>query len=93
MALQCLDPSLTLAAALSSRSPFVAPFGMREEANEARNIFAMGGSDHIAVLRAYEQWSLLNSDRDRGAFCSQYFLSFRTMQMIADTKRCAPLHK
>lgn len=34
--LDCLDPLLTVAAALSSKSPFVSPFGKQEEATRAK---------------------------------------------------------
>ena len=33
---QCLDPCLTIAAILSSRSPFMSPFDKREQADEAK---------------------------------------------------------
>ncbi len=34
--LDCLDPLLTVAAALSSKSPFISPFGKQEDANRAK---------------------------------------------------------
>lgn len=40
--LQCLDPALTIAAALNSKSPFVSPFGFEEEADRAKNGFKVG---------------------------------------------------
>lgn len=44
---RALDPVLTIAAGLSFRSPFVAPFEKREEADKARKKFASGNrSDH-----------------------------------------------
>lgn len=39
---RCLDPALTVAAALNSKSPFVAPFGMEHEADLAKNTFRVG---------------------------------------------------
>lgn len=39
---RCLDPALTIAAALSSKSPFVTPLGMEEEADRAKNSFRAG---------------------------------------------------
>lgn len=40
---RCLDPALTIAAALSSKSPFVTPLGMEEEADRAKNSFRISG--------------------------------------------------
>lgn len=37
----CLDPALTIAAALSSKSPFVTPLGMEAEADRAKNSFCI----------------------------------------------------
>ena len=52
---RALDPVLTIAAGLSFRSPFVAPFEKREEADKARKKFAAGNrSDHLTLLKAYE---------------------------------------
>lgn len=39
---RCLDPALTIAAALNSKSPFVSPFGMEQEADRAKNSFRVG---------------------------------------------------
>jgi ATP-dependent RNA helicase DHX29 len=39
---RCLDPALTIAAALNSKSPFVSPFGMEQEADRAKNSFRAG---------------------------------------------------
>lgn len=40
---RCLDPALTIAAALNSKSPFVSPFGMEQEADRAKASFRIGG--------------------------------------------------
>ena len=85
--LQCADPALTLAAALSVRSPFVAPYGMRSQADESKANWSVGGSDHLAVLQAYQAWDALSGERRRLAFCQENFLSHRTLQTIAQTKR------
>lgn len=39
---RCLDPALTIAATLNSKSPFVAPFGFEQDAARARNSFRIG---------------------------------------------------
>lgn len=39
---RCLDPALTIAATLNSKSPFVSPLGMEQEADRAKNSFRLG---------------------------------------------------
>ena len=39
---RCLDPALTIAAALNSKSPFITPFGMEQEAGRAKSSFSIG---------------------------------------------------
>ena len=39
---RCLDPALTIAATLNSKSPFVSPFGLEHEADRARASFRIG---------------------------------------------------
>ncbi|KAI9020610.1 hypothetical protein DFJ74DRAFT_643980 [Hyaloraphidium curvatum] len=85
----CLDPVLTIAAALSVKSPFVAPFDKRELADERKREFAMAASDHLTVLNAYRQWYL----QRRGGMAQERrwlfdnFLSGRTLSMLASVKR------
>lgn len=45
---RCLDPALTIAAALNSKSPFVTPFGLEHEADRAKNAFKSGKSNDIS---------------------------------------------
>jgi uncharacterized membrane protein YgcG len=84
---QCTDPVLTLAAALSARSPFVAPYGMRNQADESKANWAVGGSDHMAILRAYQAWDSLRGMREKAAFCSEHFLSMKALETMAQTRR------
>ena len=39
---RCLDPALTIAAALSSKSPFLTPFGKEDEATRQKMTFRTG---------------------------------------------------
>lgn len=50
----CVDAALTMAASLSYKTPFVAPFGKKEQAMAKKKEFAVGHSDHLTVLRAYK---------------------------------------
>jgi len=89
------DAALTLAASLQSRNPFVSPLDKREEANKMRLSFAekvvsksVGLSDHLGVLRAYQEWDKLSPFGDeRFDFCQTNFLSIKTLQGMADLKR------
>ncbi|KAI9357264.1 P-loop containing nucleoside triphosphate hydrolase protein [Zopfochytrium polystomum] len=86
---RCLDPVLTIASAMSVKSPFVAPFEKRDLADEKKQEFATGVSDHLTVLTAYNEWQ---KARSRGfgierKFLFDNFLSGRTLTMIASVKR------
>lgn len=39
---RCVDPALTIAATLNSKSPFIVPLGLEQEADHARNSFRVG---------------------------------------------------
>ena len=39
---RCLDPALTIAATLNSKSPFLKPFGQEQEADRTKMEFKMG---------------------------------------------------
>ena len=47
----CLDPILTIAAAMAVRTPFMSPFEKRAEADKARRRFAHGDSDYLTLLK------------------------------------------
>ncbi|KAK9844162.1 hypothetical protein WJX81_006552 [Elliptochloris bilobata] len=87
--LGCLDPILTVAAAISSRSPFVSPLERREAADVAKRSFAREQSDHLAVLAAYQDWREARADGRAAerAFCTDSFLSVRALEGIADLRR------
>jgi ATP-dependent RNA helicase DHX57 len=75
----CVEPALTIAATMSARSPFVAPFDQRDAANKAKESFAKDKdrSDHILYVRVYEAWCDV---KGRGgaaerAWCRENFLS------------------
>lgn len=49
--LKATDSILTIAACLSHKSPFVAPFNKRNEADKRKKSFAICFSDHLTVLK------------------------------------------
>ena len=65
---KCLDPVLTAAACMSSRDPFIVPTGMRNEAQRARRAFCET-SDHLAVLRAYQEWRAIIAEEGFDSAC------------------------
>lgn len=81
------DQCLTIAAAMTSRNPFVSPFDNRDAADEAKREFA--ADDHIAVLLAFNQWRDLRArdGRQSKAFLRDNFLSFISLQNIVQLKQ------
>ncbi|XP_074845384.1 putative ATP-dependent RNA helicase DHX57 [Carettochelys insculpta] len=86
---RCLDPALTIAASLASKSPFVSPWDKREEANKKKMEFAMGNSDYLALLQAYKGWRLSTKESYHASYiyCRENFLSVRVLQEMASLKR------
>ena len=84
--LGCLKPSLTVAAYLSSKSPFVAPQDERDAADRVRVAFAAPKapgiaagqfSDHLVVVAAYDGWQAAvasGGTRAGSDFCRRHFL-------------------
>ena len=85
---RCLDVGLTIAAILSSKSPFLTPFGAREQADQARLAFAKGDSDLLTAYNAYYAWKKVSQARDQSvfAFCRKHFLSPQNLTAIEDLK-------
>lgn len=84
---QCLNPALTIAAALAHRDPFVLPIDRKEVADAAKRSFASDScSDHIALLKAFEGWKEAKRSGKERAFCWENFLSPVTLQMMDDMR-------
>jgi ATP-dependent RNA helicase DHX36 len=91
--LACVEPVAVIAACLTHRSPFVAPFERRDAADAARRAFSttLGRerSDHLTLLAAYRAWrhEVATGTRSREhRWCHQHFLSLNTLRMIEATK-------
>ncbi|KAG6849981.1 hypothetical protein H0H93_002983 [Arthromyces matolae] len=83
---QCLDPILTVVAALSSKPLFLSPIDKRDEAAQAKGRFSTGASDLLTDVSAYNQCINLRS-KDKGiavmrAFCDENFISPTTVREI-----------
>ncbi|CAK0866441.1 unnamed protein product [Prorocentrum cordatum] len=85
--LDCVPELLSVCATLSSKSPFVMPFGKEKEADAAKQALGQGlSSDHLLYARAVASW-LRMGPRDRSSFCFDYFLSDKALQQIDKTRR------
>jgi ATP-dependent RNA helicase DHX29 len=87
---KCLDMAITVAAILSSKSPFSAPFGQRTQADNARMAFRRGDSDLLTIYNAYMAWKRVCQSTGGGGkefqFCRKNFLSQQTLANIEDLK-------
>ncbi|KAH7324481.1 putative ATP dependent RNA helicase [Stachybotrys elegans] len=87
---KCLDMAITVAAILSSKSPFTAPFGQRAQADNARMLFRRADSDVLTVYNAYTSWKrVCQANSNSGGefqFCRKNFLSPQTLANIEDLK-------
>jgi ATP-dependent RNA helicase DHX29 len=84
---KCLDAAITIAAILSSKSPFQAPFGARQQADTVRLGFRRGDSDLLTNYNAYLAWKrVCNTTGSEYQFCRKNFLSSQTLSNIEDLK-------
>ena len=85
---KCLDAGLTIAAILSSKSPFSAPMGARSQADQARLAFKRGDSDLLTVFNAYCAWRRVckTSHTSEHQFCRKNFLVPQNLANIEDLK-------
>ncbi|KAF3811422.1 putative ATP-dependent RNA helicase ucp12 [Colletotrichum gloeosporioides] len=86
----CLDDCVTIAAILSTRSPFLSPSERRNEAKEARMRFSKGDGDLLTDLEAFRHWEQMRYDgvgqRQLRSFCDENFLSYLTLNDISATR-------
>lgn len=81
--LQCIDPMLTIAAALSVRNPFYHSVETRDDVAQIKQTLSGGKSDHLVLLRIYEGW---RDSTNRKQYCSENFVSYATMQEISSLR-------
>ncbi|KAL5731522.1 RNA helicase [Ranunculus cassubicifolius] len=89
--MNCLDPALTLACASDNRDPFILPINPieKKKAIEAKAELASlygGHSDQLIIIAAYECWKSAKDKGQEELFCSKYFLSSNTMNMLASMR-------
>ncbi|KAM7255732.1 hypothetical protein ACFE04_008630 [Oxalis oulophora] len=84
---KCLNPALTIAAAVAYRDPFVLPIDHKKAADEAKRSFAGDScSDHVALLKAFEGYKDAKQNGNERNFCWENFLSPMTLRMIEDMR-------
>ncbi|KAI9704578.1 MAG: hypothetical protein M1820_005491 [Bogoriella megaspora] len=87
-----LDPCLTIAAILSSKSPFVTPLNQKSRADSIRLGFKKADSDLLTAYNAYCAWRRVCQNPTTAAggsefqFCKRNFLSPQTLAGIEDLK-------
>uniref|UniRef100_A0A0E0N2Y9 Uncharacterized protein n=1 Tax=Oryza rufipogon TaxID=4529 RepID=A0A0E0N2Y9_ORYRU len=90
--MNCLDPALTLACAADYRDPFLLPMAPdeRKRAAAAKVELASlygGYSDQLAVVAAMDCWRRAKDRGQEAQFCSKYFVSSNTMNMLSNMRK------
>lgn len=90
--MNCLDPALTLACAADYKDPFILPMlpDEKKKAQAARLELASlygGNGDQLAIIAAFDCWKNANEKGELARFCSQYFISSTTMQMLSGMRK------
>ena len=86
LSFQCLDVMSTVAALMSSKSPFITSVKANEAIDIVRKSFARGDSDLLLLHSAYTAWKRAEVDGHGASFCQKAFLSRQTLQLIEDQK-------
>ncbi|KAF5377628.1 hypothetical protein D9615_005290 [Tricholomella constricta] len=85
---RCLDPALTIAAALNSKSPFVSPFGFEQEADRAKQSFRVENSDFLTIHNAFSSWRRASANPSFvRKFCRLNYLSHQNLQQIEELRQ------
>ncbi|RWW64162.1 hypothetical protein BHE74_00028612 [Ensete ventricosum] len=90
--MNCLDPALTLACATDYREPFIlpmAPDGRKKAAIAKLELASLYGgySDQLAVVAAFDCWRKAKDRGQESQFCSRYFVSSGTMNMLCSMRK------
>lgn len=90
--MNCLDPALTLACSAYYREPFLLPMAPDEKKKAAAAKVELaslygGYSDQLAVVAAFECWKRAKDTGQETLFCSRYFVSSSTMNMLLNMRK------
>ncbi|OJD14931.1 hypothetical protein AJ78_04770 [Emergomyces pasteurianus Ep9510] len=85
---KCLDSAVSIAAILSSKSPFISSMSSSTQREPAKLAFKRGNSDLLTVYNAYLAWKRHRSTPGMSeyTFCRKNFLSPQTLLNIEDVK-------
>lgn len=86
---RCLDPVLTIVSTLSVKDPFILPSDSkdRHRAAAVRKEFAEDSySDHMVMLRMFQQWLNKKSMKKDRQFCREKFLSNGNLDMMSGVR-------
>jgi ATP-dependent RNA helicase HrpA len=83
---EVLEEVLIVASFLSSHSPFLLPQGEEIEARNAQHHFRDTSGDFISNLKLFRAYSKIADSEKKKFFCDDYYLDFRTMNMILNIK-------
>ncbi|KAJ3022122.1 hypothetical protein HKX48_006951 [Thoreauomyces humboldtii] len=85
---RCVSTALTVAACMSSKSPFTSAMDAREDARAARERFASDKSDWLTDARAYHGWveAGRRSRREARDFAEKNYMSYMTLSAISDLR-------
>ena len=84
----CLDFALTVAATLTSKSPFLSPLHAKKQADSVRLGFKRSDSDLLTLYNAYSTWRkiCITPGISEFHFCNKNFLSPQNLANIEDLK-------
>jgi ATP-dependent RNA helicase DHX29 len=83
---RCIDPILTIAAALSCQSPFASFWGEANEARAKHKAFADDKSDFLTLCNVWKSYCKAVSDGQARKFISANFLSRSALAEIRDMR-------
>ncbi|XP_071120000.1 ATP-dependent RNA helicase dhx29-like [Mytilus edulis] len=83
-----VEPVAVIAAAMTTKSPFVAPLDKLDLANLAKNSMATSCSDHLTLYRAYTGWKQAQKIgyQSEQQYCQKNFLKRHTLLEIENVK-------
>ncbi|KAL1952101.1 hypothetical protein VTO73DRAFT_1250 [Trametes versicolor] len=84
---RCLDPALTIAATLNSKSPFLTPLGLEQEAERAKLSFRTENSDFLTLHNAFASWRRASGNGIARKFCKSNYLSHQNLQQIEELRQ------
>ncbi|CAK4072233.1 unnamed protein product [Aphanomyces euteiches] len=86
--LRCVDPVVTIAAALSSKSPFLSSPDDRSKSEELKKLWSdpVPTSDHYLLWTAVSKFVKLEKIQRR-AFCKENSLSYESLSTIVDLRQ------